>query len=270
MLRITLTTILTLLLNNAIADTFLFFHGGPGYNSNPEEQFLKPLFEAKGHNFYTWDEPSALRTAGPLFVKENAYENLLKSSEEFLLKFSDDKIILIGHSFGTFPIYHLAKKYPELIERLVVICPALNVHAADVNIFKAAGVAIPEDLKPQFDMVTLNTMLQAAANPDLATLYWNDMDKLVSYWSLNGQDPQWGFDFDSFVNVRLTMPLPELIPIETPTLLIFGANDIIVKHDEEILYDGQVFQNREVVIVEDAAHYPHAEQTEIVMGAILK
>ncbi|MFW5888007.1 MAG: hypothetical protein ACOCUH_04345, partial [Bacteriovoracia bacterium] len=74
------------------ADTFLFLHGGPGFNSEPERNLLRPQFEASGHDFIAWDEPSSLR--GTL-QQGYPWQNLLNSAKDFIRNNSSEENVHI-------------------------------------------------------------------------------------------------------------------------------------------------------------------------------
>lgn len=110
----------------------LYFHGGPGLNSNPEKNLLLSRFKKRGFDPKFYNEPSLLRPNGPPFKEDKAFQNYLDCAEEFLLQhYNKTPLILIGHSFGAHPVCHLIKRHPEKIASVVFI--STNLSLADAR-----------------------------------------------------------------------------------------------------------------------------------------
>src|SRR4051812_27431621 len=114
----------------------LYFHGGPGFNSNPEKELLLDRFSREGLRLFLWNEPSSLRPGGPTFQAANAFQNYLDRAEEFFLAHSaNEPVVVIGHSFGSHALVHLAALHAEKIRLAVAIDSDLALEQADMNMF---------------------------------------------------------------------------------------------------------------------------------------
>jgi pimeloyl-ACP methyl ester carboxylesterase len=140
----------------------LFFHGGPGLNSNPENKLLRDRFAQNEIDLICWNEPSALRVDGPTPNREHAYGGFLSSAEDFLLAHYDSKpLTLMAHSFGAHPACFLAKKHPDKIAKIIFISTDIGLPVTDRNMFtfsmldfKEHGDALHLELQKVLDRYT--------------------------------------------------------------------------------------------------------------------
>jgi pimeloyl-ACP methyl ester carboxylesterase len=108
----------------------LFLHGGPGNSViHYAEKFAKKL---QNHFIVVqWDQREAGKTLtlnkspDPLTIElfENDTHQLIDS---LLKRFQQPRLYLVGHSWGTFLGFYIAKNYPELLHAYVAICPMVN------------------------------------------------------------------------------------------------------------------------------------------------
>lgn len=108
----------------------LFLHGGPGNSiMDYAEKFTTDL-----QNHFTvvqWDQRESGTTRKlnasprPLTVEQfqlDTYELI----RMLLNQFRKPKLYLVGHSWGTFLGFYIAKNYPELLYAYIPICPMIN------------------------------------------------------------------------------------------------------------------------------------------------
>jgi pimeloyl-ACP methyl ester carboxylesterase len=108
----------------------LFLHGGPGNSVIPyAEKFTAEL--QKHFIVVQWDQRQTGQTLArnksnlPLTVAlfENDTHELIDS---LLKRFSQPKLYLAGHSWGTVLGFYIAKNYPELLYAYIPICPMVD------------------------------------------------------------------------------------------------------------------------------------------------
>ena len=99
-----------------------------GFASGPDSnkaQFFKRKFESKGVVFHIYDYiPSPHEFSNMKLSK--LYNNLHKY---LLASFRDEKIILMGSSFGGLLVTWYVHLHPEKVDRLILISPALHFTA---------------------------------------------------------------------------------------------------------------------------------------------
>ena len=119
----------------------LFLHGGPGNSViHYAEKFTHKLQE---HFIVVqWDQRNAGKTLSlnkspePLTIAlfERDTHQIIDS---LLKRFHQPKLYLVGHSWGTFLGFYMAKNYPELLYAYIPICPMVNQQESERIILAA-------------------------------------------------------------------------------------------------------------------------------------
>ena len=252
----------------------LLFHGGPGFNANPERSLFLPDAKSHGIDLILWDEPSMKRPGGPQFRTDAAFQNYMRAAEDHFLSHSDEPVTLIGHSFGSFAVAHLSHRHPDRVRTAVFICPVLSLRHADVNMFTIARDDFREHQDPlaeeldevlslysgRFDQNTVRGMHLILLNPRFFSYYWHNQERMSEYMPLY-EEPYFGVDLESFFRVRETVSLEPAHTSPVTALAVFGAHDVVVSEDAETDLLRERFQDLSVVRFDNSAHYPHIEET---------
>mgnify|MGYP001417074027 FL=1 len=163
-----------------------------------------------------------------------------------------ENIILVGHSMGGKTVMTFAQKYPEFIEKLIVVDigpKAYPMHhniileglnSLDLSIIKSRGQADKQLSK----FIEDNGVKQFL----LKNLFWVEKGQLG--WRINIPVLE-----DKMPNIIAA--IPDKI-VENPTLFIRGEkSNYIVEDDFQKIYDQ--FPNSEIETIYDAGHWVHAE-----------
>lgn len=163
-----------------------------------------------------------------------------------------ENIILVGHSMGGKTVMTFAQKYPEFIEKLIVVDigpKAYPMHhniileglnSLDLSIIKSRGQAD----KQLSIFIEDNGVKQFL----LKNLFWVEKGQLG-----------WRINIPVLENKmpNIIAAIPDKI-VETPTLFIRGEkSNYIVEDDFQNIYDQ--FPNSEIETIYDAGHWVHAE-----------
>ena len=114
---------------NSDNPVLLDLHGGPGAAQTPwSHRLLRPLTE-----YYTlveWDQRGAGRSAGDAsLVKTMSYDQMVDDTialiEHLQKRLKTDKVVLVGHSWGSMLGLGVIKKRPDLIHAYVGVGQAL-------------------------------------------------------------------------------------------------------------------------------------------------
>jgi esterase len=169
---------------------------------------------------------------------------------------------VIGHSMGGKVAMQLALQYPDMVERLVVVDidpgKAEDNHASIFHALlgmdlskmasrKAAEAYLSTHIK---DPGTLQFLLKNITRAENGTYTWKM--NLSVLWT-HYQDilaPVFG------------------APFEKPTLFIRGSRSDYIKHEETTLIKS-LFPQAEIVTIEDAGHWGHADKPNELL-AVLK
>lgn len=259
----------------------LFFHGGPGLNSNPEKQLLTQPLKNAGFEFLAWNEPSRLRPDNYPFNPENAVQNYFQSAEEFFLsQYNGEPLIIAGHSFGANAITHLHNEYPDKIKMMVYIAPVHLMSHLDKNVFRfiLADYQLYNDTKTAemqhvFDKLThhYNNNTEKGwrlvfENPRLLEYYWVDKSIMHNYLQYFAP-PQFQIDTEGFFSLRLLWKGILLKESNKPAIVVLGGRDVTSSNNSELLVLNKL-SNLESHIFSFSAHYPHIEETEKLINVL--
>ena len=172
-----------------------------------------------------------------------------------------EKIILIGHSMGGKAAMVFAQRWPQLVQRLVVvdIGPRENESSHD-HIFEALTTA---DLSPGRtrkeveDHVSSHVKEPGVVQFLLKSLYWNDRQQLA--WRMNVE----------LLNKEFPNILAAIGPerVDVPTLFIRGGQSNYIQR-EDLPAIKEQFPNSRVETVPYAGYWVHAQAPEEVIAMI--
>lgn len=183
------------------------------------------------------------------------YDVMAEDIIEFMNHEKLEKIILIGHSMGGKTAMMFANKYPEKIEKLIVVDIAPKAYQQGHRVYFDA-------------MKKIN--FKASGRKEIETeLAKSIMDKGELLFLLKNLYRKENSQFGLKINLEaLENNYPEIIggikftkPIEIPTLFIKGENSNYISIDdkEKIEHD---FLNVQFATVPKAGHWVHAENPE--------
>jgi proline iminopeptidase len=142
----------------------LVVHGGPGYPVHPPLAGLEPL--AKDYRFYFYDQRGCGQSTRPCdrFTSRNFYANMkelertlgigaqVADIERIRRILGEDKLVLMGHSFGAFLAAMYAAEFPERVAALILVAPAgVLVLPDEDGFFERIRQRLPGDQQPEYD-----------------------------------------------------------------------------------------------------------------------
>lgn len=198
-------------------------------------------------------------------------------TEDVLELINDNDIAqthIIGHSMGGKTAMFFTAKYPELVDKLIVV---------DISP-KQAVKLIEESQNALFHLNLINTLLEidlskASTLREAQSILLDKItDKRLVGFLLKNTVKQNG-RFNWQMNLKsLRQNLPEIMEglniddfidkkIETPTLFLKGSNsDYITSADYKTI--DFIFSNSRIVEIPEAGHWMHSEQPDAVLNAI--
>lgn len=145
----------------------LIVHGGPGMPYTEPWSGLAPL--TRSYRFHYYDQRGCGQSTRPIdtFSSTNYYENMttleqtlglgaqVADIERIRRLLGDEKLILIGHSWGGFLASLYAAEFPDHVEALILVSPA-DVLARSVpqpsgGLFELVKQRLPTDKQANFD-----------------------------------------------------------------------------------------------------------------------
>jgi len=229
----------------------LLLHGAQ--TVDPRAPFLEML--GRHAEIIAPSHPGFGRSARPADF-ETVYD-LVNFYFDFLETLPQEKVTLIGFSFGGWLAAELAVKCRHRLEGLVLV-DAFGIKVSDretpdiLDVFNTSPQEVqrrswhdPETWAPDLDAFSDDELVVRARNWESLCLYgWNP-------YMYNPQLKRW------------------LRRITVPTLVVWGASDGIVKPAYGRIYSSLIPQSR-FELIERAGHHPEIEQAKAFVDTVVK
>ena len=263
--------------------TALVIHGGPG------RPHLKPWagLEAltNSYRFIYYDQRGCGQSTRPIDRLEspNYYQNVLlldktlglgaqiADIERIRRICGEEKLILIGHSFGGFLAALYAAEFPEHVAAMVLVAPAdvLVAPSESGGLFNEVKTRLPKDqlgeydgwLKRYFDFGTIFSKSEAdlvALNDEFGRYY-----RMVTSTAFpeQGRVGGWVGHAMYFSMGQKHDYCQALKNVSSPVLVIHGAKDL--QSEEASRTYVKAFPNAKFRIIDNAEHFPfHTQPAE--------
>lgn len=269
----------------------LFLHGGPGI---PPAQSPAGLRKVPGLQITYPHERGSGRSTRPIqrFTSSNYYANMkeldrrlglsvhLADIERMRRLMKQDRLTLIGHSFGGFLAALYAAEFPEHVDRLVLIAPAgvIRMPSEDGGLFTQVRKHLPADEQPAYDgfmkrYLDYRTIFEkddeslAALHQEFSHYYGRaataaGMPGLPSGTLPTSPNPWMGgwVVHGLYVSLGRENDLrPMLEKVQARTIIIHGAKDL---SPPESSVDYQRIPNHRKVIMPASGHFPFTDHPE--------
>ncbi len=253
--------------------TFIFINGWSSFQYfwHPIIDFFKPLgrvvtLDLLGH--------------APARVPENfnhlEVAELIEIQASAIQKIANGKKVhLIGHSAGGFVVVGVAAKYPQFVESVVTICPA--VHGP------VRGFLYPVKMGYELLQTGLMSFIQKAVMMPFFSmeLFFSFAVKDKSEFFERVEIQYFLKKYHQFFQLLdprimgiylLMFDKADLRPlarnVQVPTLVLVGKEDRVVPAEQGIEL-ANIIPNSELAILENSGHVPTLEEREETLGIIL-
>jgi pimeloyl-ACP methyl ester carboxylesterase len=266
----------------------IFVHGGPGVPEIPYVTKYQDLLEknftivrydqrASGKSYHFGEDYSNLST--DLLVKD-----LLALTDYISTRFNQKKVILVGHSFGTYIGIQAAQQAPEKYEAYIGIGQMSNTIESELDSLKftidqakLSGNTTDVDYllglteKVQSgDMVTPRQyvrkyggaarLIDDNADMDKGLLFgpeYNLLDRIRYYRSVS-------YAQEILIGEAFKKPLPTIVTkLDLPVYFIMGQYDYMTSMKSAKTYFDQIdADKKEFITYDQSAHYPQFEEEE--------
>ncbi len=266
----------------------LVIAGGPGYPFTQPLPGLKPL--TGQYTFYYYDQRGSGQSTRPVdkFTSTDYYQNSLAVNkvlgvgaqvadiERIRQILKQDRLVLIGHSFGGFLAAMYAVEFPEHVKALILVDPAdiLVLPQADGGIYEQVRALLPESqqqaylafmstyldfegvfTKSEKDLVGLNNQFAAyyaqAAKVKGFTVPSAGDPSLTGGWMVQGMYLSMGTRHDY---------RDALKKVTAPTLVIHGGKDIQTQAGSQQYTD--LIPRSTFSLIPNAGHFPFDDQPD--------
>lgn len=180
-----------------------------------------------------------------------------------------EKAILVGNSAGGTISMLAALQYPERVESLILVDPAVYAGGG------APSWSRPLLKTPQMNRVGLLIARQIQTRgPELVELAWHDPSKITPDIMEGYQKPLQVENWDKAlwyltVSSRESGLAERLEELTLPILVITGDDDRIVPTEQSVRLAGEL-PNASLVVIPQSGHVPHEETPAEFMQAVIQ
>ncbi|KAA3639894.1 MAG: alpha/beta hydrolase, partial [Bacteroidetes bacterium] len=268
----------------------LFLHGGPGMPMMyMAHEFQRPL--EKHFTVVQWDRRGAGKTYSrniPSAESMNVNQ-ILKDAftliDTLKTRYNQEKIILAGHSFGTYLGSIMVSQRPELFSAYVsigqVVDNARSLTLQEAFIREQAEKSGRDDIisaleqpsKPGFENWLFEFGGELKESKSFFPLIWSGL-QAPEYTLAETLDVAKGSSFSSLnmkYNVLTNSILEEITAYNIPVYFFIGQSDYTTPHElVQKYYETITAPDKEIVYFENSAHFPFFEEPEKFCKEILR
>jgi proline iminopeptidase len=266
----------------------LIVHGGPGNPIRKPWAGLTPL--AGDYRFNYYDQRGCGKSTRPIdrFPSPNFYANMkmldktlglgaqLADLERIRQILGEEKLVLIGHSFGGFLASLYAAEFPERVKALVLVAPAsvLVMPSKEADLFEQVGHLLPVKLKNDyadfrkryFDYSHIFTKSEAdlvALHSEFAKYYGAALRaRNLALPAGSGVSENGGWMvFATYMSMGKRHDYRQALrSVKAPVLVVHGDNDLQPEKLDRLY--AECFPNSSFEVVKGAGHFMYDEQPQ--------
>lgn len=266
----------------------LFIHGGPGYPPAQAYPGLSRLGE--DYRVVYYHQRGCGKSTRPIdrFTSDSYFQNLktleqklglgaqVADIERIRRLLGEDKLTIIGHSFGAFLAALYAAEFPERVRGLVLISPAtvLVMPSSEPDLFETVGRLLPASSKPgyedfrkrYFDFRDIWRKSEAdlrALNAEFLPYYRQAAAAkrpLPAMSSPAEDNGGWMVQAMYFSMGRRHDFRPALSAVKAPVLLIHGADDLQSEAGSDVYL--RAFPSARLAMIKNAGHFSFIDQPD--------
>lgn len=191
------------------------------------------------------------------------YELMVDDVYQYVLNHNLQYVTLLGHSMGGKVAQFFALKYPQFIDKLIVvdIAPrAYPVHHMEIiNSLKSVNFSIVNSRKEAEEILSKTIKEGGVRQFLMKNLYWKKPNQLAFKFNLSSIEKNIN---NIYKEVSFTKK------VEIPTLFIKGATSNYITN-EDIDHIKSNFSNVQIDIIKNAGHWVHAENSSDFNESVL-
>lgn len=270
----------------------LVVHGGPGMPYSHAWSGLEGLTD--DYRFVYYDQRGCGDSTRPIdtFESNNFYNNTIELETKLGLTaqiadierirqiLGEDKLIVIGHSFGGFIASLYATEFPEHVEKLILVAPAplLKMPMETDDLFANLRNELPEEVLEDYDALVERYF-------DYQNIFSNSDEDLIQlnnelgyYFGLAFADTDsmapnnkkaggWMIQA-AYFSMGMQHDYTKDVPVfDFPSLIVHPGNDFVQTEEASRTYY-DILPDAEFVIIDDAGHAVFEDKPEIFGKAV--
>ncbi len=247
----------------------IVLHGGPGSDHSD----FKPWFnELTKHMQIIYLDQRSNGQSERVDPSTCTLEQLADDIEEFRKYIGLEKFILLGHSFGGMVAQVYATKYPDSIDKLILVCTAPSYDFYRDALLFAQNIATADQLEliPKlFEGRIQNEQELEDWWTECFSLYYYKQDEQLMFET--GNRPIGSLDVSNYT-FKHFMPkydvTEQIRNFNKPVYIAAGRHDWITPVSQAKVMDS-LYPNSDLTIFEESGHMPFIEEQEKFLTSLL-
>lgn len=249
-------------------EPLIVLHGGPGINHS----YLLPHFKtlAKNYEVIFYDQRACGKTAFPADTSSINIETFVEDLEAIRTHLKIEKVKLLGHSWGALLALKYGLKYPENLDKLMLVAPApSNSDYFDQTFANMQAKRKEEDTKELIQNMMSKEFEEREENTFRKVLLLGDKTNLANQDKIEELYEPMTFTPEAANSLLIVSSLLErtyfdfditnegLDKISCPTLIVIGDLDNVPFSSTQAIQDG--INGCELKVIKKCAHHPYFE-----------
>jgi proline iminopeptidase len=242
----------------------LVMHGGLGIDHSAYRPGLDVLGEALRLVYY--DHRCHGRSGRPP-LSTLTLARLADDADDLRSHLGEQRIGVLGHSFGGFIAYEFAARYPDRLAFLIIVCssPSVDYSKEVAQIVEARATPAMREV--------------LALPPPTTSAEWAERNSVLLPLYFHHWDPSYGraltervtHNYEAAVAPGIDLSgwdrWHSLASIEVPTLIVVGRHDFI-PHLPRAERAAKLIPKATLVVMENSGHYPWLEEPDAFASVV--
>lgn len=248
----------------------LTMHGGLGFDHTTLRPWLDPLGDQATLVYY--DHRGNGASDAPTDWSAVDHGTFAGDADALRAHLGHDRMVLFGHSYGSFLALEYAVRHPERLDGLILCGTAGALDYQEAMIGKAQARATPEQFQtlmaglsaPAADDAAYGTLFRA-----IAPLYFHDPAHPAVARMADGITYRAGsFNRGMFELLPQYDVRPRLGALEVPTLVVNGDDDWITPLELGARPVAEAIPGARLEVIAGAGHFPFVERPDATLAVI--
>ncbi len=255
----------------------LFLSGGPGSsmirNADAFTQLLKTRF-----TIVQWDQRDAGKTLqlNPSPVPpsvEQMQDDTLQVVNLLRKEFGQQKIYLLGSSWGNVLGFHVVKQHPELLHAYFAVNPVVSQRASELELLDTLKTHFKDNAAASNELASVNPAFQS--DEDLfyvrKWLFYKDGMAAAGTEEFKKMFMQWSASWSPVWKTVMTIDLRDSLPkADCPVYFFVGKNDIQTSASiTKAYFDELQAPKKNLFLFERSGHQIHKDEPENLQQTII-
>jgi pimeloyl-ACP methyl ester carboxylesterase len=270
--------VLEITTNDPGKPVLLFLSGGPGSSMMKNEDAFTGILKSR-FTIVHWDQRDAGKTLklnpSPLAPSLTQMERDTHEVIEFVRKeLKQEKIYLLGSSWGNVLGFHIVRTHPELLHAYYAVNPVVSQQASEKELLAVLKNDFRDNAAAGEELASVHIPFKA--DEDLfylrKWLFYKEGKQYVTSDNFRTGFLAWSKNWSPVWNEVMAIDLPKTLEkVDCPVYFFVGKNDIQTSTTITIGYFEKLkAPKKELFVFENSGHQIHHDEPEKLQRAILK